>query len=227
MSLHVYEDLQQGTEEWLQARCGLLTASTVGQLITPSTVKPAHNDRSRGLTMRLLAERITGHVQPTFQTEDMLRGVLEEPIIRSLYASVNGVTVDQVGFMRDDDLHLGYSPDGLIGDDGLLEIKSRRPEKHIATVLSGEVPPENMAQLQAGLLVSGREWIDFVSFCGGLPLWTRRVTPDPRWFDAITAAAETFEQTAKAMADDWAHTTLGLPPTEPTHVLDAAEELTF
>jgi hypothetical protein len=81
--------------------------------------------------------------------------------------------------VRDDwGFSLGYSPDGLVGDDGLIEVKCRRQKKHLQTILADEVPPENMAQLQCGLLVSGREWIDYVSYCGGMPMYVKRVYPD-------------------------------------------------
>lgn len=71
MSLTIYDQLEQGSDEWLAARCGLVTASTIGQLITAKTIKPANNDVSRGLTMHLVAERLTSYVEPTFVSADM------------------------------------------------------------------------------------------------------------------------------------------------------------
>ena len=82
------------------------------------------------------------------------------------------------------------------------------------TFLDDEVPAENMAQIQAGLLVSGREWLDYVAFCGGMPLYVKRVTPDPRWFAAILAALDAFEATAADMTDKYRTRTEGLPLTE-------------
>jgi predicted phage-related endonuclease len=124
--------------------------------------------------------------------------------------------VEPLGFMVRDDwgFHIGYSPDGLVGDDGLVEVKSRRAKKHLQTILEDEVPAENMAQLQCGLLVSGRAWIDYVSFCGGMPLYVKRVEPDPAWFDAILAAVTAFEDTASLMVADYTAATEGLPMTE-------------
>jgi hypothetical protein len=121
----------------------------------------------------------------------MLRGIEDEPRAVEVY-SEHFAPVTTVGFMVRDDwgFSIGYSPDGLVGDDGLIEVKSRRAKKHLTTILADEVPVENMAQLQCGLLVSGREWIDYVSYCGGMPLYVKRVEPDQRWFDAITAAVE-------------------------------------
>jgi len=222
MSLKIFEDLVQGTPEWLAARRGIVTASAVGQLITPSTVKPAKNDRSRALVMSLAAERITGLIEPLFPTRDMERGTYEEPIIRGLYGE-HFAPVKEIGFMtrvitRDTwPVKLGYSPDGLVGEDGLIEIKSRRQKKHLQTIINDAVPPENMAQLQCGLLVSGREWIDYVSFCGGMPLYVKRVTPDEQWQDAILTAVEAFEEQVVPIVTDFERLTWGMHPTEPTN----------
>jgi hypothetical protein len=215
MTLTTYTELEQGTPEWLAARCGIVTASVVGQLITPKTVKPAANDYSRALAVTLTAERITGHVEPIHENSDMLRGTLDEPFARDEYAE-HFAPVDELGFMVRDDwgFQIGYSPDGLVGDDGLIEIKSRRQKKHLATILADEVPLENMAQCQAGLLVSGREWLDYVSFCSGMPLYVKRVEPDPKWFAAIHDAVEAFENAAAGMYDTYLVRTKDLPPTE-------------
>lgn len=215
MTLKIYEDLEQGTPEWLAARCGIVTASVVGQLITPKTVKPAANDYSRALAMTLTAERITGYVEPIHENHDMLRGTLDEPFARDKYAE-HHAPVTEVGFMVRDDwgFRLGYSPDGLVADDGLIEIKSRRQKKHLSTILADEVPLENMAQCQAGLLVSGREWIDYVSYCSGMPLYVKRVTPDPRWFTAIIEAVSAFETASTDMLATYASRTANSPATE-------------
>jgi hypothetical protein len=210
--LRVFETLEQGTEEWLYQRCGIVTASVVGQLVTAKTLQPARNDTARALTTHLVAERITGFVEPTFTTSDMERGNLDEPYARELY-SEHHAPATEIGFMVRDDwgFRIGYSPDGLVGDDGLIEIKSRRQKKHLATILADEVPIENMAQCQTGLLVSGRDWIDYVSYCGGMPLYVKRVTPDPKWHKAIIDAVEYFEETAQQMIDKYEATVSGWP----------------
>lgn len=215
MSLEIFTELQQGSDEWLAARAGIVTASVVGQLITPSTVKVAKNDYSRGLTATLVAERITGHVEPMQVSQAMLRGQMDEPYARDAY-SEHHAPVAELGFMVRDfgKYKIGYSPDGLVGDDGLIEIKSRAQKKHLQTILADEVPLENMAQIQAGLLVSGREWLDYVSFCSGMPLWTKRVLSDERWYDAITDAVLTFEANAAEMLATYNAATEHLPPTE-------------
>ena len=214
MSLTTYPDLEQGSPEWLAARCGIVTASVVGQLVTP-TLKTANNDTSRGLTMTLAAERITGHVEPMQVSQPMLRGQLDEPFARDAYSEHHAPVVE-LGFMVRDfgKYRIGFSPDGLVNDDGLIEIKSRAQKKHLQTILADEVPAENMAQVQTGLLVSGREWIDYVSFCGGMPLWTKRVLPDERWFHAIQEAVELFENNAAEIYDRYLKAVEGLPATE-------------
>ena len=201
MSIQIHTDLEQGTEEWLAVRRGMVTASVVGQLVTAKTLKPAANDYSRALTNLLVAERITGWTDPVYVSDDMFRGTVDEPVARDIYAKHYKVDVVEVGFMvrNEVDWRLGYSPDGLVGDDGLIEIKSRKSKKQLATILADEVPPENMAQIQAGLLVSGRQWCDYVSYCAGMPLYVKRVYPDARWHEAIVEAVKEFEATANQM----------------------------
>lgn len=215
MSLKTYPDVIQGTPEWDDLRRGMVTASVVGQLVTPSTLKPAANPASRGLAAELVAQRITGFTDPSFVSDDMERGWEDEPRARDAYAE-HFAPVTEMGFMERRTLQwtLGYSPDGLVGDDGLIEIKSRRPKKHLATILADRVPAENTAQIQAGLFVSGRSWCDYISYSGGMPLWVRRVEPDPAWQTAICAAMEAFEKAAFAMEADYLRSVEGLPMTE-------------
>lgn len=181
----------------------------------PPVYSVADNDTSRGLTATLVAERLTGYTEDGPMTSDMWRGVECEPYARDYYAE-HYDPVTEVGFMVRDDwgYSIGYSPDGLVGDDGLIEIKAPRAKRHLLTVLAGEVPTSNMAQLQAGLLVSGRKWIDFVPFTGGLPLWRKRVHPDPAWHKAIVAAVAQFELNAAEMVAAYTEATADLPTTE-------------
>lgn len=213
MTLTIYNELEQGSDEWLAARCGILTASQIGKLITP-TLKVASNDTSRGLTASLVAERITGLVDDVYVTADMERGTLDEPYARQVYAD-NFAPVEQVGFMvrEINGNQLGFSPDGLVSDDGIIEIKSRKQKVQIATILADVVPAENMAQIQTGLLVSGRRWCDYVSYCGGMPLYVKRVLADPEWFAVITAALEIFETNAAQMLATYNTATKEMPAT--------------
>lgn len=214
MTLHIYKDLEQRSEAWYKARCGIVTASVVGKLLTP-TLKVADNDTSRGVVAGLVAERITGHVEETAMTADMWRGVEHEPYARDVYSGYYQQAVE-CGFMRYDGpgWTLGYSPDGLVADDGLIEVKCPRQKAHVRTILADEVPAYYMAQLQGGLLVSGRKWIDYVSFCAGLPLFVKRVEPDPKWHEAIVAACADYEKTAAEMVAAYEQATKDMPATE-------------
>lgn len=217
MSLTVYDNLIQRSDEWYEARRGIVTASVVGQLVTPSTLKTANNDKSRGIIAQLAAERITGWTDPTYTSWDMQRGVDDEPIARDYYIQ-HHAPVTECGFMvrEFDGLKLGYSPDGLVGDVGLIEVKCPRAKSAIPIVLADEAPGEYVAQLQAGLLVSGRQWVDFIPFVGGLPFYVKRVYPDPEWQTAIIDAVTAAETAISSVVADYERATAGLPSTERT-----------
>ena len=222
MTLTVYPQIEQRSDEWYDQRRGMVTASAVGQLVTPSTLKPANNPATRSITRLLVSERITGWTEPTFVSADMWRGIEDEPRAVETYAEHYGVEVESCGFMVRDDhgWDIGFSPDGLVGDDGLIEIKSHAPKEHLAIILADVVPAKYMAQVQCGLLVSGRLWADLISYCGGMPMWVRRVTPDERWMAAICDAVEAFELTAAEMVTTYRNATKGLAVTERIPNLD-------
>lgn len=192
-----YDDLIQGSDEWLAARCGILTASEMKHIVTPA-MKPAKNEKTRTHLYNLLAQRITGYVEPSYISDDMLRGMTDEMDALILYAQ-HYHPLQNIGFMTNSKwgFTLGYSPDGLVGDDGLVECKSRLQKYQVQTIVEhvcgNELPPDDfMIQLQTGLLVSERKWIDFISYCGGLEMATLRVYPDPDMQAGILAAAEAF-----------------------------------
>jgi hypothetical protein len=212
--LTTYTDLEQRSDEWFAARRGIVTASIVGRLLTP-TLKVADNDVSRGITTGLVAERISGVTEDTFMSADMWRGVEHEPYARDIYSGHYQQAVP-CGFMRydGDGWSLGYSPDGLVAADGLVEIKCPRAKGHVNTILANEVPGYYMGQCQAALLVSGRQWIDYVSFHAGLPLFVKRVLPDPAWHEAIVGACRKYETTAAEMTAAYTQATKDMPATE-------------
>ncbi|MCX7373880.1 MAG: YqaJ viral recombinase family protein [Alphaproteobacteria bacterium] len=194
MTLTVHPDMVQGSDEWLAARCGLLTASTVGALLTAKGSK-ADNQTMRTLLHELLGQRITQYVEPAYVSDAMLRGHDGEEQALSIYHRTFA-PVERCGFMTRDfgGVRIGYSPDALVGDDGLIEVKTRAQKHQIATIIGGVVPAEYLPQIQCGLLVSGRAWCDFISYCGGLPMLTIRVFPDLEMQDVILMAAQFFEQ---------------------------------
>lgn len=230
MTTRYYMDLEQKSPEWYEVRRGIVTASAVGKLLT-STLKVAENDGSRGLINTLAAERITGRVVETRTTDAMWRGILDEPLAREHYADHHADVVT-CGFVRQDkgDGHaftLGYSPDGLVGDEGLIEVKSREPHLHLTMVLDPHVPHAHMAQMQAGLLVTGRKWCDYLSWAGGMPMGIQRIEPDPEWFAAIQQACEAAEDSIGRIVSAYHAAVKDLPPTEYIEHFTDAERFTF
>jgi hypothetical protein len=198
--IRYFPDLDQGSDAWLAARCGILTASEIKLILTP-TLKPANNDKTRAHVWELLAQRISGHVEPRFLTDDMLRGHEDEIHARAAYEAAYG-PMQHMGFITNHrhGFTIGYSPDGLIGARGLWECKSRAQKyqvqtiaEHLATGEAGEIPVDFLLQVQTGLLVSERDWLDFTSYSGGLPMATIRVYPDEAVQSAILEAAADFE----------------------------------
>lgn len=203
MTITPHPDLIQGSEEWLAARCGLMTASEMHLVLTP-TLKVANNDKTRQHAYELAAQRITRYVEPTYIGDEMLRGMADEITARELYAA-RYAPVEEVGFVTNDawGFTLGCSPDGLVGDDGMIEVKSRRQKYQVQTILAMEMPEDYKLQVQTALLVTGRKWCDFISYSGGLPMVTIRVFPDPEVQDAIIAAASDFEAKIADMLLTW------------------------
>lgn len=197
MSITYHPDVAQGSEEWFALRCGRLTASEMKLIVTP-TLKVAANEKERAHLYTLLAQRMTGYCEVGFLGDDMLRGYEDEIDARLAYAE-RYAPVDDCGFITNDDLGftIGYSPDGLVGEDGLIEIKSRKHKFQVEMILEhvakGTAPAEYMIQIQTGLWVTKRKWLDFISFSAGLPMATVRIFPDPAIQEAIVGAATAFE----------------------------------
>lgn len=205
--IRYYPNLVQGSDEWLAARCGLLTASEMKLIMTPTTHKVASNDKERRHLYELLAQRITHHVEPHYVNDDMLRGQEEEVEARILYSTYYA-PVHDMGFITNDSFGftIGFSPDGLVGNDGIIECKSRRQNYQVETILEawlsadqeeekdGDIPDDYILQIQTGLLVSDRKWCDFISYSSGLPMTTIRCFPDFTIQEAILTAASTFER---------------------------------
>jgi hypothetical protein len=198
MGITIHRDIIQGSEEWGKLRCGLLTASEMKHVITP-TLKVANNDKTRAHVYELMAQRITKFVEPCFVSDDMSRGWEDEVMARYEY-SVKVAPVEEVGFITNDEwgFTLGYSPDGLVGNDGLIECKSRRQKFQVETIISRDMPSDYAIQVQAGMRIANRQWLDFISYSGGLPMHIVRIHPDERIQAAIIEAAAAFEETVAA-----------------------------
>jgi len=198
MTITYHPELIQGSEEWLAARCGMITAGSMDLILTPS-LKVASNEKERQHLYELAAQRINNYVEPSYIGDDMLRGLEDEVYARALYSEkyapieeVGMVTNDRFGFV------IGFSPDGLVGDDGLIECKSRRQKYQAQTIILDEVPTEYMLQIQSAMLISERKWCDFISYSGGMPMYVKRVFPDPVMQTAIREAATAFEMRIRA-----------------------------
>src|SRR6185369_11460352 len=197
------------------------TASEMSLLLTP-TLKVAANDKSRAHIYELLAQRISGYTAPHYIGSDMLRGQEEEILARALY-SEKIAPVQECGFVTNDEwgFTIGYSPDGLLGDDGLIECKSRRQKYQVQTIIEnigddrGEtIPADFVLQTQTGLLVTRRNWLDLVSYCGGLPAAVLRVYPNEKVQAAIIEAARDAEEDIAAGIAKYELASKGLFPTE-------------
>ena len=159
-----------------------------------------------------MAERITGRVEYVHPSFEMQRGSMDEPYARDLYAK-EYAPVTEIGFaVRTINGHkLGASPDGLVGEYGGLEIKSRSPKLQLKTILSRDIPAANLAQIHACMFVLDRGWWDYCSYAGGWPLQVIHVTRDPRWDAVIIDALNAFEEAAALMISAYQRATAGSP----------------
>lgn len=189
------ELLIQGSEEWLNSRLGHVTASNMAAVM--SKVKVGESATRRNYKMRLVAERLTGEIQETFKSSAMEHGILNEPLARMQYEVKFKNFVSEIGFCKHKDIEwLGCSPDGLVGDDGLIEIKCPNTATHIENLFLQRVPPEYIKQIQCQLWVMERDWCDFVSFDPRLPeknqLSSVRVNRDDALIDLMRLETQSF-----------------------------------
>ena len=193
MTITVYEELEQGSPEWSLARCGLMTCSELGLILTP-TLKLADNEKTRIHVFELAAQRLNQYVEPSYIGDNMLRGWADEIRARDLYSERIEPITEVGGMVRDfGTFKLWASPDGLIGEKKGFETKSRAQKYQVQTVFENAVPKEHVLQVQGNLLVSGREVWAYTSYSGGMPMWTIDVLPDNVVHEAIIAACEAFE----------------------------------
>lgn len=218
--IRTYPDIIQGSDEWHALRCGILTASEMKHVITP-TLKIADNDKTRQHVWELAAQRISQYVEPTYIGDDMLRGWEDEILARAKYAEFTGQEVEEVGFMTNDKwgFTIGYSPDGsVVGHKSGIECKSRRQKYQVQTVVEWHrarvIPTDYAIQVQTGLLVSEWDWIDLVSYSGGLRMPIMRVYPDAKVHEAIVEAAEVFYAKVAAAVVDYEAAASQWPMTE-------------
>lgn len=188
-----HHEVQQGTPEWHDLRRGVLTSTAIRTLITP-TGKLADNDKTRAHVYDVAAQRITGRTEDNYMSFDMMRGHTEEILARDLYAK-HYAPVTECGFITNNKLGftVGYSPDGLVGENGIIEIKSAKAKIQVQRITDGGIPTEHSAQVQTGLWLTGREWCDFISYSNGMAMQVVRVNADPVYHELIEQAAIAFE----------------------------------
>lgn len=219
-NIKIHTEFDQGSAAWLSARCGLLTASELDRILTP-TLKIADNPKSRAHLWEMASQRITNYVEPQYISDAMLRGQEDEILARDDYAK-HFAPVEQCGFVTNSKwgFTLGCSPDGLVGDDGLIECKSSCQKLHVQRLVehfeSGEPPEEFMLQVQGLLLITERKWCDLLLRCGGLPQKRIRIEPDKQIQYAIIDAAAKFEARINEVVASWGSLLAADPKLIPT-----------
>jgi putative phage-type endonuclease len=189
------EMMDQGTEEWFTIRIGKVTASRVADVIAKT--KTGYSASRDNYMAQLVCERLTGQKGESFTNAAMQHGTDTEPLARAAYEALKDVLVDEVGFVPHPTIEMaGASPDGLVGTDGLLEIKCPNTATHIETLLSQSVPGKYNTQMQFQMACTGRQWCDFVSFDNRLPselqLFVKRVPRDEVFTRLIEAEIVQF-----------------------------------
>jgi hypothetical protein len=182
-------DCIQGSDEWFKARCGIPTASEFSSIITTQ----GKTSKSREKYMYQIAgERLLGKSVEGYTNGNMQRGQELEAEAREAYEIITSQEVRQVGFCLSDNGLYGVSPDGLIGDEGGLEIKCPTLPVHILYLLENKLPTDYIQQVQGQLLVTGRKWVDFFSYFPGIKPLIVRVYPDKEFIKMLRVELEVF-----------------------------------
>lgn len=187
--------IEQGTDEWRQQRLGKVTASRISDLTAKT--KTGWSTSRANYMAELLCERLTGVPAESYRSPAMQWGTDQEPNARAAYEFLHDCTVDPVGFVEHPRIPMtGASPDGLIGSDGLIEIKCPNTATHIETLSGGAVPGAYIAQIQWQLACTDRQWCDWVSFDPRMPaamqLFVQRIERDPKAVADIEKAVTDF-----------------------------------
>lgn len=173
----------QGDREWFAARRGKVTASRVSDVV--ARTKTGWGASRANYTAELIAERLTGETAPSYTNAAMQHGIDTEPMARAAYEFFRDETVQIVGLIPHPSIAMSAaSPDGLVGDDGMLELKCPNTSTHIETLLGGTIPAKYETQMMWQMACAGRKWVDFASFDPRLPLnlslFVRRVRRDDK-----------------------------------------------
>lgn len=180
--------MEQGTPEWKEARLGKVTASRVADVIAKT--KTGVSASRANYAAQLIAERLTCTAADGYTNAAMQWGTETEDSARAAYEFHTGVVIEQVGFIRHPSIEMsGASPDGLAGEDGLIECKCPNTATHIETLIGGKVPSKYVTQMQWQMACTGRKWCDFVSYDPRMPermrLFIQRVNRDDKLIDEL------------------------------------------
>jgi len=185
--------MEQRSEEWFQARLGKVTASRVADVL--AKIKSGESASRRNYKIQLVSERLTGEKQETYINQAMQDGIDREQFARDRYVQQFG-EVEEVGFVKHPTLEAGASPDGMVGDDGIIEIKCPMGSTHTETLMTQDVPSKYVPQIQFQLLVTGRKWCDFVSYNPMFPehlqVFVKRVEADPVYQKELESEVKQF-----------------------------------
>lgn len=187
--------MEQRTTEWHTARLGKVTASRVADVIAKT--KTGYGASRANLMADLIVERLTGQPASTFTNAHMEWGTEQEPHARAAYSARTGELVEEVGFIDHPRIaNSGASPDGLVGDEGLVEFKCPATATHLDTLLAGEVPSKYIPQMQWQMACTNREWCDFVSYDPRLPehlrMFVKRVERDDAYIKMLEGEVTKF-----------------------------------
>lgn len=188
MPLQIH-NVNQNTEEWARLRLGLPTTSMFATILAKGKDGGASVTR-RAYLYKLAGEILTDEPAENFTNDHMARGHEMEGAARDLYAFMRDADPELVGFITN--YGAGCSPDSLLGEDGMLEIKTKLPHLHIEALLRDGIPPEHKAQCQGQLWIAEREWLDLAIYWPKLPLIVRRVHRDEAYIRDLAAAVVTF-----------------------------------
>jgi putative phage-type endonuclease len=182
------ELMEQGSDAWFNIRIGKVTASRVADVLAKT--KTGYSTTRDNYMAQLVCERLTGQKGESFTNAAMQHGIETEAYARAAYEARYDVLVDKVGFVSHPTIEMsGASPDGLVGEDGLIEIKCPNTATHIETLLSESVPNKYYTQMQFQIACTGRKWCDFVSFDNRLPtelqMFVKRVPRDDMYIRLI------------------------------------------
>jgi hypothetical protein len=191
-------DCVQGTPEWYAARAGVPTASEFSTILAKGRGGGDSKTR-RSYMLKLAGERLTGEPMASFSNAHMERGKEMEGEARDFYAFLTDADPQLVGFIRNGDK--GCSPDSLIGEGGVLEIKTALPHILIDLILKDEFPPEHKAQTQGQLWVAEREWVDLAVYSPGLPTLIKRAHRDDAYIATLAAAVAEFNEELAATVE--------------------------